>query len=54
MVPGLVVSIGKGFGVATGEGLLEVLEVQMEGKQAAPAADFLRGQRALMGTRLPS
>ena len=40
------------FGVGTGSGILGVLQVQMEGKRAMSAADFLRGQRQLIGTIL--
>jgi methionyl-tRNA formyltransferase len=42
------------FGVATGDGVLGVLRVQLEGKRAMSAADFLRGQRQLIGAILPS
>ncbi len=41
------------FGVCTGQGVLGVLKVQMEGKQAMPAAEFLRGQRHFVGSVLP-
>jgi len=41
------------FGVGTGKGILGVLKVQPEGKRAMSAADFLRGQRAFVGTLLP-
>jgi methionyl-tRNA formyltransferase len=41
------------FAVATGDGVLGVLRVQLEGKQAMSAAEFLRGQRQFMGTVLP-
>ncbi len=52
---GEVVSLGKDFfGVGTGEGVLKVLEVQLEGKRALNAADFLRGQRDFIGALLPS
>jgi len=42
------------FGVITGEGILGVLRVQMEGKRAMSAVDFLRGQREFAGAVLPS
>ncbi len=46
--PGTVVADPTGgLLVATGEGLLRVLEVQPEGRQAVAAATYLRGQRAL-------
>ncbi|MCK5577811.1 MAG: methionyl-tRNA formyltransferase [Dehalococcoidales bacterium] len=44
---------GGGFGVGTGSGVLAVLTVKAEGKQAVPAAAFLRGQRQLIGAKLP-
>jgi len=52
---GLVVVVPEaGFGVAAGEGTLGVLTVQLQGKKSMPAADFLRGQRGLVGTVLPT
>jgi len=53
-LPGTVISLGAGFGVATGAMVLEVLKVQVEGRQAVAGADFLRGQRGFMGGVLPS
>jgi len=44
---------GAAFGVGTGEGILGVIKVQLQGKRAMPAADFLRGQRRLIGAVLP-
>lgn len=42
--PGAVAQVGKDyFDIQTGEGLLRVLEVQLEGKKRMPAGDFLRG-----------
>ena len=41
------------FGVGTGDAVLGVLRVQMEGKRAISAAEFLKGQRELVGARLP-
>ncbi len=43
-----------GFGVGTGNGVLGVSEVQLEGKRVMSAAEFLRGQREFSGTVLPS
>lgn len=40
------------FGVCTGEGILGVLKVQLEGKRAMSAAEFLRGQRQFIGAVL--
>jgi len=42
------------FGINTGNGILGVLRVQLEGKQAMSATEFLRGQRQLIGAILPS
>jgi methionyl-tRNA formyltransferase len=42
------------FGVSTGDGMLGVIRVQLQGKRAMPAADFLRGQRQLIGAVLPN
>ncbi len=42
------------FGVSTGAGILGVLKVQLEGKRAMSAAEFLRGQRQFVGAILPS
>jgi methionyl-tRNA formyltransferase len=54
---GHVVAPGRkdvAFGVSTGDGILGVLKVQLEGKRAMPAAEFLRGQRDWAGMVLPS
>lgn len=45
---------GGTFGVATGDGVLGVLKVQLEGKRVMPVAEFLRGQRHWAGMVLPS
>jgi len=50
--PGTVVESGKHLAVACGEGLLYLVEVQMEGKKRMSAADFLRGHKVQVGTRL--
>jgi methionyl-tRNA formyltransferase len=53
---GEVVALGRegaAFGVGTGHGILGVIRVQLQGKRAMPAADFLRGQRRLIGAVLP-
>ena len=41
------------FGIGTGDGVLGVLKIQLEGKQAMSAAEFLRGQRQFFGAILP-
>ena len=50
---GQVVELGKGCGVVTGSGILELRHIQLEGKQAMSAADFIRGQRKFVGSVLP-
>lgn len=52
--PGTVIGAdpGKGFRVATGEGSVEVGEVQPAGKRRMPARDWLRGRAARAGQRL--
>ncbi len=45
---------GLAFGIGTGQGVLGVLRVQREGKQALSATEFLHGQRQLIGALLPS
>ena len=51
---GQVITLPGGFGIGTGDGVLEVLSVQLEGKRVMPAAEFIRGQRQLIGEVLPS
>ena len=51
-VPGTVIAAGKeGVDVATGEGVLRLLEVQLPGGKPQPAASFVNGRR-LAGVRL--
>jgi len=45
---------GIAFGINTGDGVLGVLRVQLEGKQGVSSAEFLRGQRQFIGAILPS
>jgi methionyl-tRNA formyltransferase len=59
-VPGRVVVLsptadrpGMAFGIGSGEGILGVCRVQLEGKRAMPAAEFIRGQRQFIGATLP-
>ena len=42
------------FGVQTGEGVLGVLGIQLEGKREMTSEEFLRGQRDFIGAVLPS
>lgn len=55
---GLVVGLNgnkeAAFGIATGEGVLGIRRLQLEGKRVMSATDFLRGQRQFLGARLPS
>ena len=54
---GQVVALNKEravFGVNTGEGVLGILKVQLEGKRAMSADEFLRGQKQLLGAILTS
>lgn len=50
--PGYFVVTKKKLYVTTGDGLLELLEVQPEGKKRMGAMDFARGQRIETGTRI--
>lgn len=51
--PGTVVSVEKdGFGVLTGEGILFITELQLEGKRKMTAEEFLRGYELEAGTLL--
>ena len=43
---------GASFGIVTGNGLLGVLKVQIEGKRAITAGEFVRGQRDFIGAIL--
>lgn len=53
--PGRVVPLegAAAFGIETGEGILGVLRLQMEGKRAMTSEEFLRGQRQFVGALLP-
>jgi methionyl-tRNA formyltransferase len=42
------------LGIGTGAGVLGLITVQLEGKKAMTAAEFLRGQRDIIGAVLPS
>jgi methionyl-tRNA formyltransferase len=45
---------GVAVGVQTGEGILGLVQVQLEGKRSMSAGDFIRGQRDFIGAQLPS
>ena len=50
--PGQVVALDDGVGVVTGEGILQLLEVQRAGKRAMTIEEFLPGQRGFVGSVL--
>ena len=53
-VTGRVVALpGAGLGVSTGDGVLKLLAVQLEGKRVMTSDEFLRGQRQFVGAVLP-
>ena len=43
LAPGVVEFKDNRLFVGTGEGVLEVIEIQAEGKKPMPVADFMRG-----------
>jgi methionyl-tRNA formyltransferase len=51
---GQVVELDPGIGVATGDGALELLEVQLAGKKPMDIEVFTRGQRNFVGSQLGS
>ena len=55
--PGSVVAIEgstAAFGIICGDGILVIIKVQLEGKKAIAAGEFLRGQREFLGAVLGS
>lgn len=50
--PGEVLCADKRLIVACGQGALELLEVQAQNARRMPAADFLRGRKIALGSRL--
>jgi methionyl-tRNA formyltransferase len=50
--PGTVLSLGKGAAVQTGDGLLALEQVQLEGRSVTPIAAFKNGYRDFVGSRL--
>ena len=53
--PGSVVAVKEGaaaFGIVSGDGILGVIKVQLEGKKVVTAGEFLRGQRQFIGAVL--
>lgn len=51
-MPGSVVGEGKIAGVVTGDGVLWLEEIQLQGKKALPITAFLAGARGFVGSRL--
>ena len=49
VVPGTIVSLDGGICVQTGEGILQITELQLEGKKRMEAAAFLRGAHVTVG-----
>ena len=48
-----IIEVGiEGFSVQSGKGIIEILEVQREGRKRMPASDFLRGYQLQPGTLL--
>jgi len=50
--PGTVVRLTDGVGVASGNGVLMLQQIQLAGKRAMSAIEFSRGQRDFVGSRL--
>lgn len=50
--PGRVVDLAPGTGVVTGEGVLELLQVQLAGKSAMDVHAFAQGRRDFVGSTL--
>jgi len=51
VAPGTIVALGDAIRVATGDGTLDLLEVQAEGKRPLPARAFVAGARLAPGAR---
>ncbi len=47
--PGTVISLSEGIDLATGQDILRLKEVQLEGRKRMSAADFLRGHKMKEG-----
>ncbi len=54
LVPGELLAEGDHLFIGCGEGGLEVLEVQLEGKKRMAARDFIHGYRPQTGEKLGS
>jgi methionyl-tRNA formyltransferase len=51
---GKVIPLDDIAGVQTGDGIIALRQVQLEGKRQMDIAEFLRGQRDFIGSTLPS
>jgi methionyl-tRNA formyltransferase len=49
--PGTILEAGPRLVVACGEGAVSIAALQAEGRRALPAAEFVRGERVLVGER---
>jgi methionyl-tRNA formyltransferase len=45
---------GETLAVATGDGVIQILQIQPEGRRPMTAREFLSGHKTTPGTRLPS
>ena len=52
--PGVVEERAGEVVVGTGQGLVRVTRLQLEGRRAVSADEFLRGYPGIVGDRLPS
>ncbi len=53
LMPGTVAKVDKNsFSIQTGDGLLRLLEIQLEGKKRMSAGDFMRGMKIQNGETL--
>jgi methionyl-tRNA formyltransferase len=52
--PGTVIELPDGVGVATGEGALKLVRIQMAGKRPMRVEPFLQGHRDFVGSHLGS
>jgi methionyl-tRNA formyltransferase len=52
--PGEIVAAGQTLRIGCGDGVVELISVQRAGKRACSAAEFLRGCKITLGTRLPA
>jgi methionyl-tRNA formyltransferase len=53
-VPGTVVAVDTGVGIATADGVLGIRRLRLAGRGEVAAADFVRGHAAFVGAHLPS